>query len=229
MKETWKSELPLLLLIAAMLAGATLSWPSAPEQIPVHWGLHGEVNGYGGKFEGLLLMPLLSVGLYLLMRFLPRLDPGRLNYERFAGAYYTIRASTIAFLAVMYGVTQLAMRGVAVDMSRTIGLVMGAMFFVIGNVLGKIRPNWFVGIRTPWTLSSKISWSRTHRVAGWVFVAGGIALMVAGLVGTPAAMLTAVGFMVVGSLSVVAYSYVVWRGDPDRLPPAGTLPSNGDA
>ena len=229
MKATWKSELPLLLLIAAMLAAAALSWPGAPERIPVHWGIGGEVDRYGGKFEGLLLLPLVSVGIYLMMRFLPRLDPGRLNYERFAGAYYTMRAVAIAMLAVLYGIMQLVMRGVAVDMNRAIGLVVGGMLFVIGNVLGKVRPNWFVGVRTPWTLSSKRSWTRTHRLAGWVFVVGGIVWMGAGVVGTPMAMALALGILMAGVVSAIVYSYLVWKGDPDRVPPAGTLPSNGDA
>jgi len=228
-KATWKSELPLLLLIAAMLAAAALSWPGAPERIPVHWGIGGEVDRYGGKFEGLLLLPLVSVGIYLMMRFLPRLDPGRLNYERFAGAYYTMRAVAIAMLAVLYGIMQLVMRGVAVDMNRAIGLVVGGMLFVIGNVLGKVRPNWFVGVRTPWTLSSKRSWTRTHRLAGWVFVVGGIVWMGAGVVGTPMAMALALGILMAGVVSAIVYSYLVWKGDPDRVPPAGTLPSNGDA
>ena len=114
-------------------------------------------------------------------------------------------------------------------MPRFIGLAVGAMFFVMGNVLGKLRPNWFFGVRTPWTLSSKLSWNKTHRLAGWVFVLGGLLLMAAGLVGTPTAMGIAFAVLMAGVLGAVTYSYFVWRSDPDRVPPAGTLPANDDA
>jgi uncharacterized membrane protein len=227
-KPNWKTELPLLALLAAMVVAAALIWPTAPDRFPVHWGVSGQVDRYGGRFEGLLLLPLLGVLLYLLMLFLPRLDPGRLNYPRFAGAYYTIRATVIAMLALLYTVMLLAAKGVPVDMPRFAGLTIGALFFVLGNVMGKIRPNWFFGVRTPWTLSSKRSWTRTHRLAGWVFVVGGIALMAAGVIRTSLAMGVAYAILMTGVAVTIVYSYFVWRSDPDRVPPAGTLPGNDE-
>lgn len=228
MKVSWKMELPLLAVIAAMWIAAALVWPGAPDRIPVHWGLHGEVDRYGGRAEGLLFLPAMATVLYLLLLFVPRLDPGRLNYERFAGAYTTIRVSVLALMALIDGVILLTARGVAVDMNRFIGLAVGAMIFVMGNVMGKLRPNWFFGVRTPWTLSSKRSWTHTHRLAGWMFIIGGIALMIAGVIGHPRAMEIAFGILAAGALVSVFYSYLVWRSDPDRIPPAGTLPANGD-
>ena len=228
MKVSWKAEIPLIALIAGMWVTAALMWPSSPERFPVHWGLGGEVDRYGNRTEGLLAMPVVAVLIYLLMLFLPRLDPGRLNYAKFAGAWYTMRASSLALLALLYAVMVLSARGVSIDMSRFMGLTMGAMLFVMGNVLGKIRPNWFFGVRTPWTLSSKLSWSKTHRLAGWVFVSGGLALMAAGVIGTPSAMGVAFAILMAGVLGAVAYSYFVWRSDPDRIPPAGTLPANDE-
>lgn len=228
MKTHWKTELPLWVLIAGMFVAAALIWPTSPDRFPVHWGLNGEVDRYGGRFEGLLLLPMMAAFLYLIMLFLPRLDPGRLNYARFTGAYYTIRAAVIALLALLYTVMLLVARGVPVDMSRFVALAIGAMFFVMGNVLGKVRPNWFVGVRTPWTLSSKRAWTRTNRLEGWVFVVGGIALMAAGVIHTPFAMGAAFAILAAGTVGAVVYSYFVWKSDPDRVPPAGTLPGNDD-
>jgi len=229
MKVNWKAEIPLIALVAGMWLAAALLWPSSPDRFPMRWEMSGEVGRYGNRTEGLLALPAGGVLVYLLMLFLPRLDPGRLNYAKFAGAWYTIRASSLALLAVLYVVMILSARGVAIDMLRFIGLAVGAMLFVMGNVLGKIRPNWFVGVRTPWTLSSKRSWSKTHRLAGWVFVAGGLALMAAGLIGTPSAMSVAAVILAAGVLGAVVYSYFVWKSDPDRVPPAGTLPANDES
>lgn len=228
MKVSWKTELPLLLVIAAMWVAVVAFWPSRPDRIPVHWGITGEVDRYGGKAEGLLLLPSMAVLLYLVLLFAPRLDPGRLNYPGFAGAYTVIRTAVIALLAVIDAVVLLSARGVAIDMNRFIGLAVGAMFLVMGNVMGKLRPNWFFGVRTPWTLSSKRSWTHTHRLAGWVFVIGGITLMAAGVIGKPVAMEIAFGILAAGALTSIVYSYFVWRSDPDRVPPAGTLPANGE-
>jgi uncharacterized membrane protein len=95
MKTNWRVELPLLLLMAAMFAGAIVAWPTAPARIPVHWNVDGTVDGYGGKVEGLLGIPLLALAIYLLMRFLPRIDPDRANYARFGGAYTALRAGIV--------------------------------------------------------------------------------------------------------------------------------------
>ena len=228
MKTNWKTELPLLLLIAGMFLLAAVSWSTAPDRIPVHWGMTGEVDRYGGRLEGLVAIPALGALVYLLMLFLPRIDPGRANYARFGGAYYTVRAAVLVIFAVLYGVTHLIIRGVQVDMPQVVGLVVGAMFFLFGNLLGKIRPNWFVGVRTPWTLSSKRAWTKTHRLAGWVFILGGIAIMAAGVLQNAVAVWLATGVLLVGLAGATVYSYLVWRTDPDRVPPAGTLPSNGE-
>lgn len=228
MKWSLKTELPLLLVIAGLWIAASLAWPTAPDRIPVHWDMNGEVNRYGGRAEGLLAMPAIATLIYLVLLFLPRLDPGRLNYTKFVGAYTTIRVSVIALLAVIYAVVLLSARGIQVDMNRFIGLAAGAMVFIMGNVMGKLRPNWFFGVRTPWTLSSKRSWTHTHRLAGWVFVVGGIALMVAGVIGRPVAMVVASVLLGAGVLVSIVYSYLVWKSDPERVPPAGTLPANGE-
>lgn len=228
MKVSWKTELPFLIVIAGMWTAAAVIWPSAPDRIPVRWSLTGEVERYGGRAEGLLLLPAMAFIIYLVTLAAPKFDRGRLNYARFTGAYTTIRAAVIALLAVIYAVILLTARGVSVDMNRFIGLSVGAMFFVMGNVMGKIRPNWFFGVRTPWTLSSKRSWTHTHRLAGWVLVASGIALMGAGVTERPVAMEIAFGILAVGVATTIVFSYFVWRSDPDRVPPAGTLPANGD-
>ncbi len=223
-RTSWKIELPNWILIAGMFLLAAITWPSAPDRIPVHWNIYGQVDRYGGKVEGLLLLPLVTLGVYLLLLFLPRIDLGRANYQRFGGAYSTIRISVTALLAVIYGVTNLWIRGYRVDMSLVVSLAVGALLIVIGNLMGKISPNWFVGIRTPWTISSKASWTKTHRLGGRLFIVMGLAFIAAGIARAPWATIVAVAIMVGSIVWMFVYSYVVWRNDPNKLPPAGTLP-----
>ncbi|TMQ69582.1 MAG: DUF1648 domain-containing protein [Candidatus Eisenbacteria bacterium] len=213
------------LLIAAMFALAAWTWSAAPDRLPVHWGITGQADRWGGKFEGLLLMPLVAMGLYLLTAFLPRIDPGRANYASFTGAYRTIRLVILLVLAAIYVSTVLKARGVTIDMAVVVPLGVGAMFVLLGNVLGKLRPNWFVGIRTPWTLSSKESWTRTHRAGGWVFITIGFLLMGVALFRTQRFVEWTVGAAAAAVVGLAVYSYFVWKRDPDKTPPAGTLPA----
>ena len=228
MKATWRTELPQWILIMAMFAAAALSWNGAPDRIPVHWNWRGEVDRYGGRVEGLLAMPLLALGLYLLFRLLPRIDPGRANYPAFAGVYHTIRISVVVLMAVLYALIHLWMRGLTFDMGMTIGLFVGALLIVIGGLLGKIRPNWFMGIRTPWTLTSKNAWIRAHRLGGWVFVVAGILLLSARAVNSRW-FLAAAGVVLVGGLIAITIdSYFTWRADPEKLTPADTAPAEDE-
>ncbi len=225
MKFTWRSEWPHWVLLAAMFAVAAITWPTAPDRIPVHWGMSGEVNGYGGKFEGLLLLPFMSLGLYLLFLVVPRLDPGGANYSQFAGAYTLFRLGLLLFLSLVYATIHLWIRGYRPPVGVLAPVFVGGFFMLIGNVMGKIRPNWFIGIRTPWTLSSKRSWSKTHRAAGWVFTVEGACLILAGMLRSPGALVATFVIGALGILGTIVYSYTLWRDDPDRIPPAGTLPA----
>ena len=208
-------------LIAGMLISGALSYSTAPERFPMHWNLHGEVDRFGGRFEGLFALPLVALGVWLLVRLIPRIDPGRANYANFVPAWATLQVAILAVLTVVYGVIQASARGSAIEVTTVVPLALGALFIVLGNLLGKLRPNWFFGIRTPWTLSSAESWNRTHRAGGWVFVGLGLLTMAAAVIAPERSILVMVGLVIVSSAGLAAYSYAVWRRDPDKVPPAG--------
>lgn len=225
MRMEWKSEWPFWVVLAAMLLLGAVTWPSAPERIPVHWDLTGQPDRYGGRVQGLLAVPGLALLVYVAMLLAPRFDPGRANYPRFWGVYTALRLAVLLVLALAYGVIHLWIRGLAVDVGLLVGGAVGLLFLLVGSVLGKVRPTWFVGIRTPWTLSSKRAWIKTHRLGGWLFLLMGAAVILAAVVQTEAVLSLALALSL-GSLAVLTvYSYVVWRADPDRIPPAGTLPA----
>lgn len=226
MKIDWRFELPSLALIGTMFVAAAVSWSGAPERVPVHWNLEGQIDRYGGRFEGLLLPPLLALAVYALLLFLPRIDPGRANYATFAGAYTVFRLALVVFLASLFAIAQLALRGQRVSMQTLIPLLVGALFVVLGALMGKIRPNWFVGIRTPWTLSSKDAWIRTHRLGGWLFVLSGLATLAATSLGPAWSRGVLIGGVAITALVSTAYSYFVWRQDAHKIPPAGSLPAD---
>lgn len=214
-KISWRSEAVSLLLLAAMFVAAGVVWPSAPDEIPTHWGGSGEPDSYGGKFEGLLLLPLIALGIYVLLLVVPRVDPRREHYARFLGVYTILRTVIVAVLAGTYGVVVLWAKGVHVDTFVVVGLMMGLLFMVLGNFMGKLRSTWFVGIRTPWTLSSEESWNKTHRLGGWLFVIYGLSLAIAVPLGKGWAATYVIPAGLFGLIAILClYSYLIWRKDP---------------
>jgi len=224
MKPTVRSELFQWIVLLGMFASVAFSWSQLPDRIPVHWNLADEVDRYGSKTEGLLMLPLITVAVYLLLLFLPRIDPGRANYDRFASVYAIIRSAVIAVLGAIHAVVLLMVSGKPVALGALMTIVVGILLIVLGSVMGKIRPNWFVGIRTPWTLSSKTSWVKTHRLGGWLSIGMGISLVAAGLIPSRSTMIGAGVLITTALIWMIVYSYFVWKDDPDRIPPAGTSP-----
>jgi len=226
MNWSLRRELPLLIVLAAMFALSVWAWERVPDEMPVHYNLQGEPDRWGGRFEGLLLLPLATIGIYALFLFLPVLDPGRANYPRFANTYLVIRAAVLLVMATIHAAMVAGALGREVPITTAMTLMAGSLFVVLGLAMGKLRPNWFVGVRTPWTLSSKLSWTRSHRLAGWLFLISGAAtLLVLGLGSTPAALIVMMASGVAAVVTVVVYSWIVWRKDPERVPPAGTSPA----
>jgi uncharacterized membrane protein len=226
MKSLFRREWPFWALLAGMFLVSVVVWSRVPARMPAHWNAYGHVDRYGGKWEGLLLVPAIATGLYLLMLFLPRIDPGKANYERFQTAYWVIRFVVLAQLAVLYATVLLTGLGHSVDVSRVMLLSLGVVFLTLGGIMGKVRPNWFVGVRTPWTLSSKLSWTHTHRAAGWTFIVVGLATFPAAFLPVPWNLAAVLGVPLLATAWLVLYSYLVWRRDPDRVPPSGTTPAD---
>ncbi|QDV21918.1 SdpI family protein [Aureliella helgolandensis] len=220
----WKRESWMLAIIASMFLYASAAWQAAPDSMPVHWNLAGKVDRYGGRIEGLLLLPLIALGLHLLLLVLPKLDPSKANHPSFDETYGFVRLLTLLFLVAIYAVTQLAAFGFNVDVGLLVGLAVGGLFILLGRIMGKLRPNGFVGIRTPWTLSSHQSWKKTHRIGGWLFLFQGALMIVLGCTKSTIALWAFLITMLVSSVALVVYSYIIWRSDPHKASPFNATP-----
>ena len=206
--------------VTIMLVLAAWAWVQVPAgaQVPIHWGIDGQPDGYGPKESALLFTPLLSIGLVVMLYFLPMFEPRARNLAASGPAYLQV---TIALLVLMVGLqlmVVLAAVGRPLDVTFVLSIGTGSLFVVIGNVLGKVRSNFMFGVRTPWTLSSDLSWNKTHRLVGRLFVVLGFAVAISGLVGGNQALLAVLlGGIVVVLVVSFAYSYRVWKTDPNKL------------
>lgn len=208
--DNLKFEWPIWLLMAGLLVTAFLVYPHLPDRVPSHWNIRGEIDGYQGRSFGAFFAPLMSIGLYLMMLFLPLIDPKRENYLRFKGAYTFLRWGLVLFMAVLYGVTLMTAFGYPVNVNLVIKAMVACLFIVIGNFMGQFRHNYFVGIKTPWTLANEEVWQRTHRMGGilWV-ICGLICLVMAPFDNTWSAAIY-FGAIMVMALGPIIYSYLVF-------------------
>lgn len=209
--------IPLLIIAAAVIASAVV-YPRLPLTIPTHWDMLGRPNGWSSRLWGAWVMPIFLVVLWAFMRVLPRIDPRGSNYAKFGGAYEGIIVSIMLFMLGMHIIILRAALGYPVAMERVLPIGLGVLFIAIGNLLPRARPNWFIGIRTPWTLSSDRVWEKTHRFGGHVFVGAGILMVLSALVTAPWAPVALFTIIVLCTASVLIYSYIEWKREQS---PAG--------
>ena len=168
-------------------------------------------DGYSPKLVAAVMLPLMILGLRGLLSVLPRIDPKGGNYQKFAGTYWLIFNGVIAFRGVMHLATLAHGVGAPVRMDRVVGVGVGVLLVVIGNYLTRVEPNWFIGIRTPWTLSSDRVWDETHRLGSVLFMVSGVFAFIGSLFGG----MTAFWFLfvpIIGStLITLVYSYVLYQ------------------
>jgi uncharacterized membrane protein len=203
------------LVLAAMLGNSLWLWDRLPGEIPVHFGIDFQPDGYASRTVGVLIIPGVILGLSVLLSLLTVVEPRRKNLKSSEKAVGNIWIGLVVAFAIMHSGTLFTAAGVF-DGLWMVPFSLGLMLAVAGNYFGKIRSNFFIGIRTPWTLSSELAWERTHRLGGRLFVTLGVLLMLAAPFGPgPLGPLLFAGLMTV-ALVTAGYSFVVWRNDPAR-------------
>jgi len=209
-----------LLIVAAGFIASAVVYPRLPETIPTHWDFSGHPNGWSSRFWGAWLIPIFLLGMWALVRILPRIDPRGSNYAKFGGAFEGIMISLMLFTLGLHLIVLRAALGYPVEMRRVLPIGVGVLFIVIGNLLPRARPNWFIGLRTPWTLSSDRVWEKTHRFGGRIFVAGGVLMILAALFSAQWAHVVLFAVVLLCSAGAFIYSYLEWKREQTA---AGTV------
>jgi len=201
---------PVLIVLAFI--GTAIVYPDLPARVPTHWDWRGQVDGTMARFPGAFIAPLAATAIWLLLPLLRRIDPRRRNYDRFDETFWVL-LNILALAMVLLQVAVLAAAlGSPLAHGRLILGGVGILFLVIGNYLPRLRSNWWMGIRTPWTLENDDVWRRTHRLGGKSFALGGLACVLGALL-LPVDSAGAVGFtaLMAAALVPAVYSYVIWR------------------
>lgn len=205
----------LAIVLSSGLIGVTL-YPYLPEQIAVHFNISGEPDDFAGKNFAVFFFPFFNAALFFLMIWLPRLDPKRENYQRFAKSYTVVRWALMLFLVmihlfILYYAWAEEQNLKQIDISDVVPLTLGLLYVIIGNYLTQARQNYFFGIRTPWTLENETVWRKTHRLGGRLFVLSGIAAMASVLLPEIYRFAVVVGGILLSSIVTIIYSYLIFR------------------
>ncbi len=196
-----------LVIIAAGVSA--FFYGRVPPIMPSHWDAAGRVNGYTPRFWGVAMMPLVMAFTWCLLPILPRISPKQFSLGESIGAFNLVVVGILAIFLALHIVILQAAIGAAIRIQTIVPALVGVLLVFIGNYMSKLRKNFFIGVRTPWTLASDEVWSRTHRLAGWTFALGGLALIVDGILGFN--QLIFIGIIAIVAVVPIVYSFVLYK------------------
>ena len=194
-----------LIILLPIIAGLIL-WNQLPEQMPTHWNAEGEIDGWSSKPFAVFAMPLILLAAQWLIVLCAGADPKHQNHtdKIMNFIFWLIPALSVVISFITYS----AALGSDMRTEAVISVFLGVMFVAIGNYLPKCKQNYTIGIKVPWALNSEENWNKTHRLAGWVWVGGGIAVMLTGFFNLFWLMMVVTAIMV---LVPFIYSYILHR------------------
>ena len=201
----------LVLVLAATIAGLTL-WNRLPDQMASHWNVYDQVDGYMSKFWGVFLMPLISLGMFLLFLVIPNIDPLKANIAQFRDAFNLFIVLIVGFMVYVYALTLLWNLGYTnFGLGKAMMPALGVLFIFVGYMLRKAKRNFFIGIRTPWTLSSDRVWDETHRIGAILFTISGVLALLGSFIGGITAFVMLMVPILGSAIFLVIYSYILYQ------------------
>jgi uncharacterized membrane protein len=223
MSWNFKRELVPLGILVAVVVLAFVYGPGLPDQVPSHFDANGYPNDTMPRTVFLLVIPGVVVGIYLLLTFIPYIDPLWKKIQPRYNVLLLLRDVTMGFMLAMFAMNLIAVRDGRLS-TTGMGIGLGILFMLIGNYLPKTPRNWFFGIRSPWTMSSDEVWRRSHIVGGWWFVGAGLLIAVLSAAGVTMQYLLPAVLVPTVIVTAFVYPYLLYR----RLQRTGRLDGQGD-
>ena len=203
-----------LALIAGSFLFSAAGYLWLPDPIPRQWNLAGEVASTMSKTWGAFMMPLIVLGLYGVFRVIPALSPKGYGIDAANSGFVGIRVAVFALFALLNLLILLAALGVPIAMGSAVSMAVGGLLAVLGWFLDRLPRNFYVGIRTPWTIVDEDNWTRTHRLGKWLFMAAGLVMVAGGIMGANAFVIVAAALA--AGLVPMVYSYLIYRQGPGK-------------
>ncbi|HNX10605.1 MAG TPA: SdpI family protein [bacterium] len=216
LKMSLKTEIIPLLFVVGAIVLAAVSYSALPDRVASHWNFQGVADGYSSKMFQTIFLPSLLLIMYVLFWVLPALDPKKENYTKFANTYHVIKALIIGTLTIVFAATTLANLGYNINIGKTIAAVIGIMMIIIGITMQNLKDNWFVGVRTPWTMSSPTVWKKTHKLSTYSFIIFGIIIIIAPYLPMVLAGWLFLAGVAIAVLGPIVYSYLAYKQEKHK-------------
>lgn len=171
-----------IFLVIFSFISSVVARPYLPDKIPMHWNLAGEIDSYANKNYGIFYLPLMMLAMLILFELSPKLDPKKENYKIFKKEWLIIKTGILTLFAYLQGTIIYLALNPDKDVRPLIFIGLGSLFVLIGNYLSKIRQNYFIGVKLPWTLADEGNWNKSHRLASWTFVLAGLVILLEAVV-----------------------------------------------
>jgi uncharacterized membrane protein len=206
-----KKELPLIGLVALPFVYLTYLWGQLPEQVPMHYNIKGEVDRYGDKSELILIPILLPLLIYLIFLIVPAIDPKK-QLQKMGNKYQTLKFILTGLMSLLALYILHSAKEQTMGNPNLIFIPIGILYLVLGNYFKTIKPNYFIGIRTPWTLESESIWKETHRLAGKIWFVGGLLTILCSLVlDEKSNFIAFMGISLILALIPMLHSFLLFR------------------
>lgn len=205
-----KKELPIIGIVLTPFVYLAIIWDSLPQRVPIHWNYKGEIDNWGDKFSLILMLLLLPVLMYVLMTFIPKIDPKN-RISLMGGKFYQLKFFLVLFMSLVALLIVYTTKERSVNNPNLVFALLGVLLIVFGNYFKVIQPNYFIGIRTPWTLENNEVWKSTHVFAGKIWVIGGFMVVLGSLVLTNVFRNVFIFIILALALIPVIYSFIKFK------------------
>ncbi|MHB8903869.1 MAG: SdpI family protein [Patescibacteria group bacterium] len=215
-KFSLKTEIWPLIILFLVVIFSVWSYPQLPNLVISHWDFYGRANGWSSREFHALFFPALLIAMYILFSLMPKFDPRGKSYSEFADVYLKMRNAILLVLATVFVASTLSNLGYNINIGTTVAGVIGLLMIILGNYFGKLKRNFFIGIRTPWALSSDNVWNKTHRLGGRLFMIWGVLLILAPWLAPTIAFAFLFGGIIIVIAWTTIYSYLVFKKEKNN-------------
>ena len=206
-----KKELPLIGIVLLPFLYLAYIWSELPEKVPVHWNAKGEIDRYGDKLELILIPLLLPVLVYVIFLVVPKIDPKK-NLNKMGNKLHTLKLLMTTLMSILALFILYSAKNQSIENSNYVFIIIGILYIILGNFFKTIKANYFIGIRTPWTLESESVWKETHKLGGKLFFIGGILVVLSALfLNNETNFFVFLSLTTILALVPIIYSYILFK------------------
>jgi len=217
MNSNLKREFPLIMVVLLPFLYLLYIWGSLPERVPIHWNSEGRIDGWGSKSNLIIIPFLLPLLTYIIFQVSPLIDPKK-KLANMGNKFYRLKFSVVLLMSVLALFILYSTKNQSFFSPNSMIMLIGLLFAIIGNYMPSVKPNYFIGIKTPWTLENEVVWKKTHQLAGKLWFPGGLIVVILAFIIEDARLMHIIFLSISGILAIIpiVYSFVIFKKESQK-------------